>query len=239
MSDQSKYLLIDIGNSRIKFVRVNSANDDLNVEHCMSIEEIENVIALSHKVLVACVGKPDLVEKLNELCIKHQVSCQVMQTQPQEFGIECAYEHYQNLGVDRWLAIIAARTMTELPVAILDLGTANTCDIVIGNRHVGGWIAPGFSLMKQSLLSNTQKVFTDLSMPQEINMGQSTPECVNYGCLAALQGFVLTAENYLASSEENYEILVTGGDQNLLFSLKNSNLHYFSNLVLRGLQRFL
>jgi type III pantothenate kinase len=237
--DQPKYLLIDIGNSRIKFARVDSADEELHIDYCVSVDALEDIIRQSNKVLVASVGKVALVESINGICLKYQVACDLVHTQQQQFGISCAYQKFENLGVDRWLAILAARTITELPVAVLDLGTANTCDIIIGKAHVGGWIAPGFSVMKQSLLANTQKVFADLSRPQQLTVGQSTPDCVNQGCLAALQGFVSMAENYLQDHSQNYEIFVTGGDQELLFSQKNMHLRFFPNLVLLGLQRFL
>lgn len=239
VSDQPKYLLVDIGNSRIKFAQVKRAQDRLQLQYCAQIEQLETTIIQSSKVLVACVGKLTSVEVIKSLCIKHQVCCQIMRTEQQQLGIHCAYKQFENLGVDRWLAILAARYISASPLAVLDLGTANTCDIVIENQHIGGWIAPGFSLMKQSLLANTQKVFADISRPQQLTVGDSTPECVNQGCLAAVHGFVTMAEKFLEGRCQNYEILVTGGDQELLFSLQNPHIRYFPNLVLLGLQRFL
>jgi type III pantothenate kinase len=234
-----KYLLIDIGNSRLKFAQVNSADEELHIQYCVGVEALDNIIASSQLVLVASVGKLALLEKLEALCLKYHVTCQIVLTQKEQFGIRCAYQHFENLGVDRWLAILAARKITDLPVAVLDLGTANTCDIVIEHEHIGGWIAPGFNVMKQSLLSNTQKVFTDLSVPEQIDLGRATPDCVNLGCLSALHGFALRAQDYLMAKTQDYEILVTGGDQTLLYSLKSSRFRFFPNLVLLGLQRLL
>ena len=57
--------------------------------------------------------------------------------------------------------------------------------------------------------------------------------------VAAVQGFVSMSENYLQEHSQNYQIFVTGGDQDLLFSQKNTHLRFFPNLVLLGLQRFL
>lgn len=239
MSDQLDYLLVDIGNSRIKYELVCARSQNLSVLHCELIAELEPIIMGIKKVLVASVGKTLLVDELKSLCLKHRVECQSITTQAQQFGVNCAYQQYANLGVDRWLAILAARQITSLPVAILDFGTANTCDIIIDNQHVGGWIAPGFNMMKQGLLANTQQVFADSNQPVNLALGTSTPECVNLGCLAALQGFVMMAESYLVNRVEKYQILITGGDQHLLAELKQVNLHYFPNLVLMGLRRFI
>jgi type III pantothenate kinase len=239
VSDQSNCLLIDIGNSRIKYALVCAGQEDFVVQHCLHVAELTAVMMTAKRVLVASVGKALIVEELQALCQQHQVKCQLIQTQSQQFGINCAYAQFANLGVDRWLAILAARKITALPVAILDLGTANTCDIVIENQHIGGWIAPGFHLMKQGLLANTQKVFADNRLPSHLVLGTSTPDCVNQGCLAALQGFVMMAEFHLKKHAETYQILITGGDQYLLTELKQPNLYYFPNLVLLGLSRFL
>ncbi|MDP5132379.1 MAG: type III pantothenate kinase [Paraglaciecola sp.] len=239
MLDQLSYLLIDIGNSRIKFACVQSFNDELSVKHCTEVSELETIIEQSKKVLVASVGKIVLVEEIRQICTKHNVECFVAAIQSQQFGITCAYKQFENLGIDRWLAVLAARSITSDAVAVLDLGTANTCDIVVGNQHIGGWIAPGFSLMKQSLLTNTQKVFADASLPESLEVGTTTPSCVNNGCLSAIHGFVAMAEKYLSNSCSEYKIFVTGGDQSLLFSIKNSHLRFFPNLVLLGLQRFI
>ena len=239
MSDQIDNLLIDIGNSRIKYALACVGQNDFEVLHCELIAELATVIQSVKKVLVASVGKILLVEELQSLCQQHQVECQVIHTQAEIFNIKCAYAQYSNMGVDRWLALLAARKLTDLPVAVLDLGTANTCDIIIDNQHIGGWIAPGFQMMKQALTNNTQKVFSDNNVPFGLTLGTSTPECVNFGCLAALQGFVTMAETQLASRTENYQIMITGGDQSLFAQIKQPNLHYFPNLVLLGLSRFL
>ena len=239
MSDQADYLLVDIGNSRIKYALVKAGRAEFQVHSCSHVSDLSSIIQQAAKVLVASVGKTTLTDELQLICRQYQVSCQLIQTQAHQFGIGCAYENFATLGVDRWLAILAARLLTDKAVAVIDLGTANTCDIIIGDQHLGGWIAPGFTMMKQALISNTQKVFADQQTAQQLSLGRSTPDCVNMGCLAALQGFVAMAEQYLAKHTKDYQILVTGGDQALVSAINHPHLVYFPNLVLVGLSRFL
>lgn len=239
MSDQPDYLLVDIGNSRIKYALVKAGQTEFQVHSCVHVGDLSSVIQQAQKVLVASVGKIALTDELQSICAQYQRSCQLLNTQAQQFGIRCAYENFATLGVDRWLAILAARLLTDKAVAVIDLGTANTCDIIIGDQHLGGWIAPGFTMMKQALISNTQKVFADQQMAQQLSLGRSTPNCVNMGCLAALQGFVAMADQYLANHSKDYQILVTGGDQGLVSAINHPDLNYFPNLVLVGLSRFL
>ena len=63
------------------------------------------------------------------------------------------------LGVDRWLALVAAWNMVRQPAVVADLGTAATLDFVAGDgRHVGGYIVPGPGLMAKALARDTARV---------------------------------------------------------------------------------
>ena len=239
VSDPYKALLVDIGNTQIKYALVNDISDLSNVKCCQHPEDLTSVISSVNQVVVSSVGHVTLVTELERLCERFNKPCQIIKTEADTLGIQCAYEKFQTLGVDRWLAILAAREITKLPVAVIDLGTANTCDIVVSNKHIGGWISPGFSVMRESLLNNTQDVFADTKLPEFLNLGKTTQDCVKYGCLASQTGFVMMAEQYLSNQYEDYFVLVTGGGQNSLSLQNNKKILFFRNLVLRGLFRLI
>ncbi len=239
MSGASKSLLIDIGNTQIKYVLVDNTTGLTDVKYCKHVDGLSSYFSLADQVLVSSVGHDSLVSDLKRLCKHFNKPYKIINTEADTLGIYCAYKKFQNLGVDRWLAILAAREITQLPVAVIDLGTANTCDIIVNNKHLGGWIAPGFSLMRESLLGNTQKVFADKKMPNMLDMGNTTENCVSYGCLASQTGFVMMAEQYLNNQYENYLVLVTGGGQHSLGLKNNEKIKFFPNLVLRGLFRLI
>ena len=239
MSDPSKALLIDIGNTQIKYTLVNEISDLTKVRYCKHPEDLTPYISLVEQVLVSSVGHMSLLIELERLCEYLNKPCQIINTEAVTLGIHCAYEKFQTLGIDRWLGILAAREISPLPVAVIDLGTASTCDIVVNNKHLGGWIAPGFSLMRESLLNNTEKVFADTDMPDILSIGDTTENCVSYGCLASQTGFVMLAEQYLRDQYEDYLVLVTGGGQHSLRLKKNNKILFFPNLVLRGLFRLI
>jgi type III pantothenate kinase len=239
VSDLFKALLIDIGNTQIKYKMVNDIVDLSDVKRCPDIKDLTSYISSSNEVLVSSVGHLSLLEEIENLCERFNKPCKIIHTEAETLGIQCAYEQFQTLGVDRWLAILAAREITQLPVAVIDLGTANTCDIVVNNKHLGGWIAPGFSIMRETLLKNTQQVFADNNMPQVLDIGDTTENCVSYGCLASQAGFVMMAEQYLNNKYEDYFVLVTGGGQNSISLKDNKKILSFPNLVLRGLFRLI
>lgn len=239
VSDPFKALLVDIGNSQIKYALVNVISDITQINYCLHPEDLSAHINSANQVLVSSVGHVTQVVALERLCELSNKPCKVIMTEAETLDIQCAYEKFNTLGVDRWLAILASREITQLPVAVVDLGTANTCDIVINNQHHGGWISPGFSVMRESLLSNTQQVFADTNMPDILDIGTTTENCVSYGCLASQTGFVMMAEQYLDNKYEDYFVLVTGGGQNSLSLQPNKKILFFPNLVLRGLFRLI
>jgi type III pantothenate kinase len=239
VSDLFKALLVDVGNTQIKYVMVNNISDLSEIKCCQDIADLSSYISSVSEVLISSVGHLSLLAGLERLCEDFNKPCKIIHTEAETLGIQCAYEKFQTLGVDRWLAILAAREITRLPVAVIDLGTANTCDIVVNNKHLGGWIAPGFSIMRESLLSNTQQVIGDNNMPAILDIGNTTEKCVSYGCLASQAGFVTMAQQYLNNKYEDYFVLVTGGGQNSLILKDNKKILSFPNLVLRGLFRLI
>ena len=239
VSDLFKALLVDIGNTQIKYALVNEISDLSEVKRCQHIKDLVPYFSSVNQVIVSSVGHLTLVEQLENECERANIPFKKINTEANSLGIQCAYEKFQTLGVDRWLAILAAREITQLPVAVVDLGTANTCDIVVNNKHLGGWISPGFSIMRESLLKNTQQVFADTKMPKMLGIGNSTEDCVSFGCLASQAGFVMMAEQYLSSQYDDFYVLVTGGGQISLSLSENSKVLFFPNLVLRGLYRLI
>lgn len=239
MSVAPEALLIDIGNTRLKYACIGDAHSPLTVDSAASVAELADLLKACSKVLVACVGCEEKLAEIRELCASHSKPLFVAETEAYRFGVHCAYQNFSTLGVDRWLAILAARALTTLPVAVIDLGTAATCDLVVGEKHMGGWIAPGFGLMREGLIKNTRKVFGNDERPTVLTFADSTPECVNMGCLAAIQGVLLSAERLLQKNHHDYRIIVCGGDKSLLNDLKSDHFVIQDNMVLQGLKLFI
>lgn len=233
MSGQPNRLLIDVGNSRIKLAY---ANNVTQIYVCESIADLTHYLNEASEVWLSSVGKASQVQQLQTLTDSFSIPLHIAVTQKQAHGLDFAYEDMSTMGVDRWLAMIAASQETIKPVAVLSLGTANTCDVLYEGKHLGGWIAPGFSLMKDSLQTRTAQVFADSELPAELLLGDKTQKCVNFGCLAQQQGFVLMANNYLISQFKDYEIFVTGGASSLVEQLNLPKVTFFENLVLFGLK---
>lgn len=239
VSGKRNSFVIDIGNSYIKYAIHSNESGLSAVSSATSVGDLDSYIEQSDAVYLSSVGHDNQVEDVKALCHLKAKSLFIARTEAVAYGVTCAYESFHTMGVDRWLAILASREITDLPFAVIDLGTAITCDIVEGGQHLGGWIAPGFSLMRQTITQNTQQVFGNSEIPEHLQLGNSTEDCVNLGCLAALQGIVMSAENILSGNAKDYRIIVSGGNRKLISDLASDKIIFEENIVLKGLCLFI
>jgi type III pantothenate kinase len=159
-------------------------------------------------------------------------------TQPEAFGIQCAYDAYQSLGIDRWLAVLgAANQFPNQDVIVVDAGTAITVDFVgADNVHKGGWIAPGLDLRSTAVTEQTDKVFDDSGTNYEYAIGKTTPQALKFGCLAAQLGIVRQAVEYFG---RNAQLVIAGGTAQLMMNpLSDLNPYRDDMIVFKGLDLF-
>ena len=238
MSGQDKYLLLDVGNTRTKYAVC--SNRTLSKIHVVDDKtDLQQLLSDKKKVLLSAVRREPVIDQINALAANMGIDVQEVKTEPKTFDLRCGYEIYPKLGVDRWLSVLALHQQGIDTYAVIDIGTACTCDFVQGNQHLGGWIAPGYDLMRSSLVSNTHQVTADTDYPDSLLIGETTESCVNHGCLAYIQGMLLTAEQKLKSLSDDYRIFIDGGSQALLKSIENKNVQLSPNLVFKGLMRYI
>jgi len=160
-------LLIDIGNTRIKWAELEAgqlspqrALAHSTVDHRKLFEDMLGSLSSPERVLIANVGG----RAIEAACIgaireRWTVEPEVIVSSAQAAGVTNAYREPHKLGVDRWLAVIAAHARVNGPACVVGVGTAMTIDGVDGSgRHLGGAIVPGPQLMIESLLKGTSDI---------------------------------------------------------------------------------
>lgn len=152
--------------------------------------------------------------------------------------VKNAYEYPELLGVDRWLAILAAYHLKKRAAIVLSLGTAATIDVIDAKgAHLGGFIAPGLSLMVGSLSSGARRI-SALPAKMDLNnaLGVSTSLAICGGCTSMLIGLVDNAVAQLLknSGGGDFDLVFTGGDAAQLMPYFPS-ARLINNLVLDGL----
>lgn len=243
-------LLLDIGNTSIKYAWYTFPNNiaDLQVMRTTldGLRELTNDAA---SCWLCSVIDDDTNERIKEICRQSNISLFEAHTQASQYGIVNAYSAPSNMGSDRWMAIIAGASLcdkgNQTNYIAIDAGTAITCDFVVGNQHLGGWIAPGLSLARTAVVSQTKRVFDEHQDMSYLTLGKNTPQCVANGALAQLLGMLSQACNTMQQKCTQFEIYISGGDAPLLINafkkIENSdnsvNLNYLENIVLVGLAK--
>ncbi len=117
------------------------------------------------------------------------------QSQFCQCGVRNSYANPEQMGVDRWLAMIAAHHHFPGGVAVVDAGTAVTVDYVDQQGvHLGGYILPGLSMMLASLERDTARVSAAGQIEAGAEPGSSTAACVNGGLAWLWQGMAARLE---------------------------------------------
>ncbi|MDC9724650.1 MAG: type III pantothenate kinase, partial [Gammaproteobacteria bacterium] len=237
-------LLVDIGNTRIKWARIESSpieshsfnrsktgvKASLN-SHWKSLEGITSV----H---VSNVAGDKIAQQLTEWVEKQwKITPVFVQSEKKRFGVTNSYEQAELLGVDRWLALIAARQHARQATCVIDCGTAITADIVTKyGAHQGGMILPGLTLMREALTNNT----SDLNETDESSdfrtLAVNTQSAIKAGTLYSVTA---TLDRIVDDLKEQYNnrirFIITGGDAELLKPLLPPFIAHYPDIVLKGL----
>ena len=227
---------IDVGNSFVKW-RVSDAlgaTQEGSQPTCTLVKDgldLGVISSLGH-ARVSSVGAESAVTILRQqISDTFGVELQRAVVSKSAGGVRCGYPDFDKLGIDRWLAMVSAFSQFKRSLIVVDLGSAVTLDVVRKDgQHLGGYILPGLSLMRQSLHRGTAQVRVRDHMHDTIEPGEDTSAAVNRGSLFA----VVASIEKLAHVHPS-KLIMTGGDASLVRGLLNVNSHHEPHLVLDGL----
>lgn len=237
-------LLIDIGNSRLKWALGNGSqldrgapipNPSLNRRLLM---ETWRAIDTPERIGITSVGNPMAVTIAHAAIARLWPGVKTIhcRSQAHAFGVTNAYPQPEKLGADRWLSLIAAHHRYRTAVLIVDCGTAITLDwLAADGQHQGGMIAPGLRLMKQALFGNTQALpFSDEAFP--LQPAAETQAAIYSGTLSAALGLIHQA---MIRQADTTRLILSGGDAELIAGHLPFNAIVDVDLVLHGLAMML
>lgn len=234
-------LFIDVGNSLLKW-RVNEDAAKLQVYNHGLVKALEGVRSQVGKVGSVYVSSvkseefnADLTSLVNDLWGVVPV---LAKSHSRQAGVTCAYQQPERLGVDRWLAMLAAYAKAKTAVCVVDCGTATTIDVVSADGvHQGGFIIPGAKLMERGLLADTDKIiFSDAERSaRSMKWGESTAEAVINGIYFSQIAII---EKCIARCKEQFAMIQTilcGGYGAEIHEDLSGDFIYVPDLVLDGL----
>lgn len=237
-------LVVDIGNSRIKWATVNAGvlgghgaadyqDDTLERQLDAAFKELDEPGAIAY-CSVGASATGDILEQWARK--RWGVDAARVRAAAEGFGVRCAYPRPETLGADRWAALIACRHKRKAAAVVVDCGTAITLDALSdAGEHLGGVIVPGVTLMRHALTTRTDRIPAQESGSRNV-LAKSTADGVAAGTLYAAAAAVdrLSAEMGAFLPPGSARIL-TGGAMMLLRPLMTTEFEAEPDLVLYGL----
>lgn len=216
--------VVDIGNTRVKWAYFHDGSIAAQGEAAAVDMGVPGAWATAfagaprpEDVVVGRVGRPQVAEALaGWVLAAWQLRPREARATASAHGVVNGYERPGMLGIDRWAAIIAARSRYHGGLCVVDAGTACTVDMVDPEGvHQGGWIVPGLGLQASMLAGATQQVSVHPVAPV-LDWGRNTAAAVGNGSLAALAGLVETAHRLAVARWREVVCVLAGGDAQAL-----------------------
>ena len=238
MTSQLPWLLVDVGNTAIKWRLANT-------EGLMDVGgSVSNVSSLCQRVEAEAWGVAGLAsvacdaadaELIAALTASRKATVHRPAAKAICLGLMSSYVEPERMGVDRWLAMLAAHVHNEGALCVIDAGTAVTVDLVSTEGvHEGGYILPGADLMRRALSSETDRIQVGALEAPTIEPGNNTQACVTAGSWRAVVGAVKS----IMGEYPQHRALLTGGAADALQDLGLAATHR-SDLVMEGLRLWL
>lgn len=229
---------IDSGNTRLKWGLHDGsswrAQGALAQNEIARLAELAGQWPVPQKIMVANVAGDAVAHAIVAALAAWKVEPCFVRSEARRAGVSNGYTNPAQLGVDRWCALIGARRQTQAPVVVVGAGTATTIDTLDENGHfLGGFILPGFDLMRAALAKNTA------NLPWADGEWQAYPRCTDdaiaSGCIEAQAGAIERAFERIAG-HPGATCLLSGGAAEMLENRLRCPHRRSDHLVLEGLR---
>jgi len=239
-------LLIDAGNTRLKWCWVDGDDIPLEPDACeYEVFESDGVDVFitdgqeADEVLVCNVAGQDFEQELTTAFAYWDIRPRFVRSQVRQGEVINAYENPQDLGVDRWMALLGAWMQNKDAACIVDCGSAVTIDVLDDSgRHLGGLIVPGLEMMQNALLDGTSLTLDGKSQSRKSTslLASDTVSAIEAGSIYAVVALI---DRIRQDSEEalgrELPLLISGGDVDLIQPLLDGECSYEPLLIFHGM----
>lgn len=237
-----KQLWLDVGNTRLKYWI--TENKQI-IEHAAELHlqsPADLLLGLIHhfksigleNVGVSSVQDKKNNERISKILKRLNIPVSFAKVHTNYAGLECGYDDPAQLGIDRWLQVLAVASK-EQDICVISCGTALTIDLTHGLQHLGGYILPNLYLQRDSLIQNTKGIKIPDAAFSELSPGRNTIDAVHHGIFF---GLLSTIEKVL--EQKPRKLILTGGDAALFAEfLEKYQPTIEPDLLLKGLQFYI
>lgn len=237
-------LLLDLGNTRLKWAQWDGAR--LRAGGAVAYTEvilgdelwkgIQNIDAI---FVASVAGTQRDTELTRALHAAFGLEPRFVRSSAQACGVRNAYPRPQDLGVDRFLGLIAAHAHAHEATAIAGCGTALTLDALAADgTHRGGLIAASPEFAQSALRSGTGQLGA-VPAGRVVEIADNTADAIESGTWLAAAALV---ERFCARAAERFgtapALILTGGAAPRLGGLLGVPYRIDAELVLRGLAHY-
>ncbi len=249
-------LLIDAGNSRIKWALVNQQDwlrsGVLPVEQADKFaQQFAELRDLRHsdiqQIWVSNVAGEKIARHLADMAVGLHVLPHYIVARQAQGGVRNGYANPAQLGSDRWAALIAAWHQVRGACLVVNCGTATTIDTLSDQgEFLGGLILPGVELMQRSLIAATDQLRPsvgkvgegktgedEISWGEYVSQPKNTADALYSGAIRASCGAIQS--QYALLGDARAPVVLGGGAAGLLQAQLGMPLRVVDNLVLQGL----
>ena len=241
----SQILVIDVGNSRLKWALRGSrgwtargavANQDIG---SLAVRDWQNLERPARAVGVNVAGEAARVRVEGQLA-RWRLAIEWLAASTQAAGVTNRYKTPAQLGADRWASLVAARRRAVAaneaaprPCIVVNVGTAVTIDALDAHgAFLGGLIVPGARLMLRALADNTAALRT---APGEYHdFPTTTPDALYSGAVQAICGAIAEMRQRLRGEAGDVTCYIAGGGLQDIAPRLAPPVEVVDNLVLEG-----
>lgn len=244
-------LLLDAGNTRLKWAVVDGARIEANTAGLsesaawlgQGVSTYDALGELSKQwwqfgELTACVGvhvaDQSARSRVEQLVNEWALTVQWLHASNHAGGVHNAYQPPHSLGADRWAALRAARQRSLDSVLVISAGTALTIDALAADGHfLGGLILPGLHGMRYALAHGTAQIGMQHGTFQDFPT--TTADAVESGAIHACVGAIAAMRQKLERrSGGTPRLILSGGDSEYLRRFLPAEAIAVPSLVLEG-----
>ena len=224
-------LCLDSGNTRLKW---GLREDGRWLEQgALPLAQIDRLAVTPHRIVACNVAGERGQAAIEALARRLGVAVGWVRASAGQCGVRNGYDHPQQLGADRWAALIGAHRLHEGACLVVCSGTATTIDVLAADGCFrGGLILPGLELMRDALAAGTADL--PAAAGEFHDLPTNTFDAIASGCVNATAGAIERVFRSLAGDPQALCLLSGGAAQQLLPQL-GIPCRVVDNLVLHGI----
>lgn len=239
-------LCLDAGNTRLKWGLRDDAARGLRdgtawraqgaLEHADCAQLAALLPAPPERILACNVAGTAVATRIEALAAQLGAPLDWFRSASACCGVNNGYDRPEQLGADRWAALVGAHALHRGPALVVMAGTATTIDVLdAGGTFRGGLILPGLDLMRAALARNTAGL--PEARGEYRDLPTNTDDAIVGGILHATLGAIerMARRSFDNAAGADFAVVLSGGAADALAPHLDVPLRRVEHLVLEGL----